>query len=83
MVTPFRFRAVTSSPSGKWRSIFLTGGIVSIFLRASLSSRDDGEVLSFLIAFVNNDHGQNERDSKPVQAWLGRSFQRLGVIQCR
>jgi hypothetical protein len=52
MVTPFRFRAVTSRPRGKCRSIFLTGGVVSIFLSASLSSRVAGEVLSFLCKVV-------------------------------
>lgn len=50
IVTPLRFRAVTSSPSGKCRSIFLTGGSVSIFFRMSLSSTWDGEVLTFLYA---------------------------------
>jgi hypothetical protein len=47
IVTPFRFRAVTSSPRGKWRSIFLTGGSVSIFLRElfSGSSIDIGDLL--------------------------------------
>ena len=48
IVTPFRFRAVTSSPSGKWRSIFLTGGVVRNFFKASLSSTVAGEVFSFL-----------------------------------
>lgn len=48
IVTPLRFRAVTSSPRGKWRSIFLTGGVVSIFLRCSLSSTVVGDVLIFL-----------------------------------
>lgn len=48
IVTPLRFRATTSSPSGKCRSIFLTGGSVSIFFRMSLSSTVDGEVLTFL-----------------------------------
>ena len=48
IVTPLRFRAVTSSPSGKCRSIFLIGGSVSIFFRMSLSSTVDGEVLTFL-----------------------------------
>lgn len=47
MVTPFRFRAVTSSPRGKCRSIFFTGGVVSIFLRADFSgsSSADGDLL--------------------------------------
>lgn len=48
IVTPLRFRAVTSRPNGKCRSIFLTGGVVRNFLRASLSSTDEGDVLSFL-----------------------------------
>ena len=48
IVTPFKFRAVTSSPRGKCRSIFLTGGVVRNFLRASLSSKVDGEVFNFL-----------------------------------
>lgn len=55
MVTPFRFRAVTSRPRGKCRSIFLTGGVVSIFLSASLSSRVVGEVLSFLCKVVQRE----------------------------
>lgn len=50
MVTPFRFRAVTSSPRGKWRSIFLTGGLVKCFLRISFSSIVVGDVLIFLQA---------------------------------
>ena len=48
MVTPFRLRAVTSSPKGKCRSIFLMGGWQRSFLRTSLSSMDEGAVLSFL-----------------------------------
>lgn len=48
MVTPLRFRAVTSNPKGKWRSIFLTGGVVSSFLRMSFSSTVDGDLLIFL-----------------------------------
>ena len=48
IVTPFRFRAVTSSPSGKCRSIFLTGGVVKNFFKASFSSTVEGDVLSFL-----------------------------------
>ena len=48
MVTPLRFRAVTSRPSGKCRSIFLTGGSVSIFLRTSFSSSVAGDLLSRL-----------------------------------
>lgn len=49
MVTPFRFRAVTSSPRGKWRSIFLTGGVTRSLLRISLSSIVEGDVFSFLV----------------------------------
>ena len=49
IVTPLRFLAVTSSPSGKCRSIFLTGGFVRNFFRTSLSSKDAGEVFSFLL----------------------------------
>jgi hypothetical protein len=56
-VTPLRFRAVTSSPSGKCRSIFLTGGLVKNFLRASLSSSEAGEVLSFLICWSGCQFG--------------------------
>lgn len=53
MVTPFRFRAVTSSPNGKWRSIFLTGGSVRCFFRTSLSSSVAGDVLSRLNGIVS------------------------------
>ena len=49
MVTPFRFRAVTSRPSGKCRSIFLTGGVVRNFFSTSLSSNVAGDVFSFLV----------------------------------
>ena len=49
IVTPLRLRAVTSRPKGKWRSIFLTGGVVRNFFSASLSSMVDGEVFSFLL----------------------------------
>ncbi len=48
IVTPLEFRAVTSRPSGKCRSILLTGGLTSFILRMSLSSTVDGDVLSFL-----------------------------------
>lgn len=48
IVTPLRFLAVTSRPKGKCRSIFLIGGVVRSFLRTSLSSTVDGEVLTFL-----------------------------------
>lgn len=48
MVTPFKFLAVTSSPRGKCRSIFLTGGLVRNFFKASLSSSVAGDVFSFL-----------------------------------
>ena len=48
MVTPFRFRAVTSSPRGKCKSIFLTGGVVRNFFSVSLSSNVAGDVFSFL-----------------------------------
>lgn len=48
IVTPLEFRAVTSRPSGKWRSIFLMGGLQSSFLRTSWSSTLDGDVFNFL-----------------------------------
>ncbi len=48
MVTPLRFLAVTSKPSGKRRSIFLIGGVVSNFLRMDASSTVAGDVLIFL-----------------------------------
>ena len=48
IVTPLRLRAVTSRPRGKCRSIFLTGGLVRNFFKASFSSTVAGEVLSFL-----------------------------------
>jgi hypothetical protein len=48
MVTPFMFRAVTSSPSGKCRSIFLMRGRQRGFFRMSLSSIVAGDVLIFL-----------------------------------
>src|SRR6266498_305283 len=59
IVTPFMLRAVTSRPRGKCRSIFLTGGVVSIFFKVSGSPIEVGEVLSFLQAkvsmlFLNN-----------------------------
>lgn len=39
---------MTSRPSGKWRSIFLMGGLQSSFLRTSWSSTLDGDVFNFL-----------------------------------
>ena len=48
MVTPLRFRATTVMPRGNSISIFLTGGVVSIFLRISLSSTDVEDELIFL-----------------------------------
>lgn len=48
MVTPLRFRAVTSIPRGKCRSIFLTGGVVSSFFRMAVSSMVVGDVFIFL-----------------------------------
>jgi hypothetical protein len=49
IVTPFRLRAVTSRPSGKCRSTFLTRGKHNGFLSSSLSSTVAGEVLIFLL----------------------------------
>ena len=54
IVTPFRLRAVTSRPSGKCRSTFLTSGKHNGFFSASLSSTVDGEVFSFLSTYVSN-----------------------------
>jgi hypothetical protein len=51
IVTPFRFRAETSRPSGKCRSIFLTGGVVRSFLRTAGSSIVLGDLLSFQFSF--------------------------------
>lgn len=61
MVTPLRFLAVTSRPSGKWRSIFLIGGSVSSFFRISLSSIVEGDLLTFL---------ERGRTSACLVAWL-------------
>lgn len=58
IVTPFRFRAVTSSPRGKCRSIFLTGGVVRSFLSASLSSTVDGDVFNFLQGDVSGHYAR-------------------------
>lgn len=76
MVTPFMFRAVTSSPRGKWRSIFFTGGVVSIFFKTSLSSIVEGEVLSFLqtpsVTLVK-DH---------IECWLVFELSMTEAVQC-
>lgn len=48
MVTPFRFLAETSRPRGKWRSIFLIGGVVKSFFKMAGSSTVLVDVLSFL-----------------------------------
>lgn len=48
IVTPFMFRAVTSFPSLKWRSIFLTLGFVRGSLRIAGSSMPLGLWLIFL-----------------------------------
>ena len=49
IVTPLRFRAVTSFPNGKWRSILLTGGSERGSLRIAASSIVFGLVLIFLL----------------------------------
>ena len=48
MVTPLRFRAVILMPSEVTRSIRLTGGSVRCFVRISLSSTREEDVLIFL-----------------------------------
>lgn len=58
IVTPRRFRAVTSMPSGKCRSILLTGGLVRCSLRMSLSSIVLEEVLIFLCVVRGNESAQ-------------------------
>lgn len=74
IVTPLRFRAVTSRPNGKCRSIFLTGGVTRYFLRASLSSRLAGDVLSFLQEMpVNNAVPSSIHSSQPVWEHNGLS----------
>lgn len=50
MVTPLRFRAVTSFPNGKCRSIFLTGGVVKCNLRIAVSSTCIEVWLIFLLS---------------------------------
>lgn len=66
MVTPFRFRAVTSRPRGKWRSIFLTGGVTRSLLRISLSSIEEGDVFSFLFRQQQAVCSQETRTYQPV-----------------
>ena len=70
MVTPLRFRAVTSSPNGKCRSIFLRGGVVRSFLRISLSSTVEGDVLIFLRRvsgdWANTSAGQPDLPPRPL-----------------
>jgi hypothetical protein len=56
IVTPLMLRAVTSSPNGKCRSIFLIGGLQSSFFSQSLSSIVDGEVLIFLKSLSAGAH---------------------------
>ncbi len=48
IVTPFMLRAVTAMPSGKRRSIFLTGGVVRNVFRTAGSSTVVGDVFIFL-----------------------------------
>lgn len=61
------FRAVRSMPSGKWRSIFLTGGVVRNVLRTLGSSTVEGDVLSFLWS-----------DCQPQpQVWAGKGTLQL------
>jgi len=72
MVTPFRFRAVTSRPSGKCRSIFLTGGSVRNFLRTSFSSSVAGDLLSRLmieLASALRWHHNDEMTRLPRKTW--------------
>lgn len=66
IVTPFRFRAVTSSPNGKCRSIFLTGGVVRCFFSQlfSGSSSELGDLLSRL-----QGHHQHRTGQSNMEGW--------------
>ena len=73
IVTPLRFRAVTSSPSGKCRSIFLTGGLVKNFLSASFSSSVAGDVFNFLqpnTVTFSNRRGRGRCMSYQLSFWV-------------
>lgn len=59
MVTPLRLRADTSSPSGKWRSIFLTGGVV----KCSFSMLGSSTVLELLLIFLGDCQRRQRRAS--------------------
>merc|ERR1711904_260550 len=48
---PILLRAVTSNPSGHFRSIFRMGGVVRSLPRASLSSMVAGDWFSFQLSF--------------------------------
>lgn len=84
IVTPLRFRAVTSKPSGKWRSIFFTGGSVKSFLRMSFSSTVLGDVFTFLSAkgcpisqLVRITSARGLKDSPSRLLCLGRNLELL------
>lgn len=78
IVTPFRLRAVTSSPNGKCRSIFLTGGSVRNFLSTSFSSMVPGEVLRRLVNQVSHAHrGHTKRLSATTSSTTA-----FGVRSC-
>lgn len=79
MVTPFRFRAVTSRPSGKWRSIRLTGGVVRSFLRVSGSPMVAGEVLSFQFSFCVSGAIVSSLPSFSVVADVLMGVQKVGL----
>lgn len=81
IVTPFMFRAVKSMPSGKWRSIFLTGGVVRNSLRMLGSSIVEGDVFIFLwttstlVKGPRTEAGEKTQDlpSRPLR--LGRDLE--------
>jgi hypothetical protein len=60
MVTPFMFRATTSSPSGKCRVIFLTLGVHSGSFRTAGSSTLEDDSFSFLDGGLVSNVLQNE-----------------------
>ena len=78
MVTPFRFRATTSIPVGNLRSIFLTGGLVSIFLRTPGSSIELEDWLIFLqVVILRSAKGLTRRPN--YAQTLARTHGRRGI----
>ncbi len=61
IVTPNLFRAVTTTPCWKWRSIALTRGVIMGFFNMSFSSTVVGDVFIFLFRKIDVSAGKTDK----------------------